>query len=134
MLGSSQTLDSMGSRVKLTNMEITETAVAKITRDRWYDAITIRLWARGVDFVINTQTGRTVRGSKSIRRAYSEYWTLIRTRGRTGAPNASPTCSNCGAPLQITMSGTCEHCQAHVTAGEFDWVLSKIEQDDTYRG
>ena len=23
---------------------------------------------------------------------------------------------------------------AHVTAGEFDWVLSKIEQDDSYQG
>jgi hypothetical protein len=32
------------------------------------------------------------------------------------------------------MAGACEHCGAHVTAGEFDWVLSKIEQDDTYRG
>jgi hypothetical protein len=32
------------------------------------------------------------------------------------------------------MAGTCDHCGAHVTGGEFDWVLSKIEQDDSYRG
>jgi hypothetical protein len=32
------------------------------------------------------------------------------------------------------MSGECAHCGTHVTSGEFDWVLSKIEQDEAYRG
>jgi hypothetical protein len=32
------------------------------------------------------------------------------------------------------MAGECEHCGAKVTRGEFDWVLSKIEQDDSYMG
>jgi hypothetical protein len=26
------------------------------------------------------------------------------------------------------------HCGAHVTASEFAWVVSKIEQHDSYRG
>lgn len=121
-------------RNQLTDMGITHTIVAKITRDRWYDAVTIRLWATGKDFVINTDTGRLIRGSKTKPRPYSEYWTLIRSRSRHGEPNPKPTCSNCGAPLTITMAGACEHCGAHLTAGEFDWVLSKIEQDDAYRG
>jgi hypothetical protein len=34
----------------------------------------------------------------------------------------------------VTMAGACNYCGAHLTAGEFDWVLSKIEQDDSYRG
>ena len=50
------------------------------------------------------------------------------------AAGASGKCGNCGAPLKVTMAGSCEFCGAHVTAGAFDWVLSKIEQDDTYRG
>jgi uncharacterized Zn finger protein (UPF0148 family) len=123
-----------GLRNVLTDMRITHTALARLTRDRYYDAITIRLWATGKDYVIRSETGAVVRGAKHRERPYSEYWTLIRTRGRKGAPVATPACSNCGAPLQITQSGECEHCGAHVTAGEFDWVLSKIEQDDTYRG
>ena len=121
-------------RNQLSDMGITHTLVAKVVRDKWYDAVTIRLWAQGKDYVLNTDTGRIVRGSKSAVRKYSEYWTLIRARGKTGAPKAEPVCGNCGAPLKITMAGECEFCSAHVTAGEFDWVLSKIEQDDTYRG
>jgi uncharacterized Zn finger protein (UPF0148 family) len=128
-----EAMKSQGLRNELRKMDITETRVAKIVRDKYFDAVTIRLWARGIDFMV-TDSGRRVRGSKSIKRKYSEYWTLIRSRTRKGAPNANPSCSNCGAPLKMTQSGECEHCGAHVTAGEFDWVLSKIEQDDSYRG
>ncbi|MBA3453214.1 MAG: TIM44-like domain-containing protein, partial [Deltaproteobacteria bacterium] len=129
-----ESFKKQGLRNQLSDMSITHTIVAKVVRDRWYDAITIRVWAQGKDWVLRPETGRIIRGSKTKVRKYTEYWTLIRSRSRTGAPNTSPTCSNCGAPLKITMAGECEHCNAHVTAGEFDWVLSKIEQDDTYRG
>lgn len=32
------------------------------------------------------------------------------------------------------MTGSREHCGSHLTRGEFDWVLSKIEQDEDYVG
>ena len=38
------------------------------------------------------------------------------------------------APVKIDMAGACEHCHAKVTSGRFDWVLSRIEQDDVYQG
>ncbi len=121
-------------RNALENMRITHHSLAKVTRDKYYDAVTIRIFATGLDYTVQASTGKVLKGSKRSERRYSEYWTLIRAAGRTGAPTIEPKCPNCGAPLQITMAGECEHCQAHVTAGEFDWVLSKIEQDDSYRG
>ena len=123
-----------GLRNALVDMRITHSALARLIRDRYFDALTIRIWGTGKDYVVRTETGAVVRGSKHRERRYSEYWTLIRSAGRRGAPVAAPACSNCGAPLQIAQSGACEHCGAHVTSGEFDWVVSKIEQDDTYRG
>ncbi len=123
-----------GLRNQLTDMRVTSIELAKVQRDKYYDAVTLRVFATGKDFVVKTDTGQLMRGSKNRERPYSEYWTLIRSAGRKGAPHIEPTCGNCGAPLKITMAGSCEHCGAHVTAGEFDWVLSKIEQDDTYRG
>jgi hypothetical protein len=123
-----------GLRNQLTDLRITRTEVAKLIRDRWYDAITIRLWGTGKDFVVRSTTGEVVRGSKHRERPYSEYWTLIRSAQRKGPPKPTAACGNCGAPLAITQAGACEHCGSHVTAGEFDWVLSKIEQDDSYRG
>jgi len=123
-----------GLRNVLADMRITHTTVAKVTRDRYFDAITIRLWGTGKDYVIRESSGDRVRGSPHRDRAYSEYWTLIRTSNRKGAPVTTPACGHCGAPLEVSQSGECAYCGAHVTGGEFDWIVSKIEQDDSYRG
>ena len=121
-----------GLRNELVDMRITSSELAKVSRDRFYDAVTLRIFGTGKDYVVRGD--EVVRGSKHRERAYSEYWTLIRTHARKGAPKADATCGNCGAPLKVSMAGACEFCGAHVTSGEFDWVVSKIEQDDTYRG
>jgi len=59
---------------------------------------------------------------------------LIRGSSRKGPARREPNCPHCGAPLKIGMAGTCEYCRAKVTSGEFDWVLSRIEQDEAYGG
>ena len=123
-----------GLRNELVDARITHTALAKLVRDRYFDAITIRVWATGKDYVVRDADGAHVRGSARRERAYSEYWTLIRTAGARGAPVSAPACSHCGAPLEVAASGACAHCGAHVTGGEHDWTLSKLEQDDSYRG
>lgn len=125
---------AQGLRNVLEDMRITHQAPAKLTRDKWFDAITIRIWATGKDYVERLDDGALVRGARHRERRYSEYWTLIRSAARRGPAHADAACGNCGAPLIVTMAGACNHCGAHVTAGEFDWVLSKIEQDDSYRG
>ena len=104
-----------GLRNALVDARITRTELAKVTRDRWYDAVTIRLWGTGKDFVVRHRDGHLVRGSKRSDRAYSEYWTLIRSAGRKGAPRVDRACGNCGAPAVVGMSGACTHCGAHVT-------------------
>lgn len=106
----------------------------KVARDRYFDAITVRLWATGHDYTIDDRSGKVVGGSKRRTRRYSEYWTLIRSASTRGPTRVDERCPQCGAELAITMAGTCEYCQAHVTAGEFDWVLGHIEQDEAYRG
>src|SRR5262249_20391425 len=65
-----------GLRNQLTDMRITQVDYAKVVRDRYYDAVTIRIWGTGKDFVVKSQTGQVMRGSKHREREYSEYWTL----------------------------------------------------------
>ncbi len=116
---------------ELVDMRITKKQLANVARDKYFDSLTFRIWATGKDFVVDDH-GRVITGSKTHERAYSEYWTLVRSAGKQVKPQASAICNNCGAPLQIDEGGACGHCGAHVTSGEFDWVLSKIEQDDSY--
>ena len=111
---------------------ITKQELARITRDAQFDAVTLRVFATGYE--VTTQESTVVAGSRNVERPYSEYWTIIRGTGVRGAPRIEPTCPACAAPLAINRAGSCDHCGAHVTSGEFDWVLSRIEQDDAYTG
>lgn len=106
--------------------------LAKVERDRWYDAVTIRVFATGHDYTLRGE--HVVGGSRTTPRDYTEYWTLLRSSARRGPIVTEPRCPNCGAPLQISDAGACAHCQAELENGSFDWVLSRIEQDDTYSG
>jgi len=107
--------------------------LAAATTDAYYDAVTVRLYATGLDFTIS-EDGRLLSGSQSIPRSYSEYWTMIRGAQKKRTDKGERQCPSCGAPLKINMTGNCEYCAVKVTSGEYDWVLSRIEQDEVYTG
>jgi hypothetical protein len=115
------------------NARITRLGVVKVVSDSWYDAITVRLHARSLDYTI-TDEGKVVSGSRKRERPYSEYWTLLRGRSRAAPTVLEKKCPNCAAELKVNMAGACEYCQARVASGDFDWVLSRIEQDEAYQG
>ena len=103
----------------------------KIETDAYFEAITVRMWAQGRDHTVN-ERGQVVAGSSSATRRWTEYWTLIRTRA-AGA-GTKQACPNCGAAVAVGATGICDYCGGKLTAGSFDWVLSRIEQDESYQG
>jgi predicted lipid-binding transport protein (Tim44 family) len=115
------------------NAHILNIELVDVATDAVYDAVTVRLFATSLDYTL-ADDGRTLSGSRERERQYSEYWTLIRGRGAQGRPRSEPVCPACGAPLNIGMAGNCGYCHARVVSGEFDWVLSRIEQDEAYDG
>jgi ribosomal protein L37AE/L43A len=111
---------------------VTRVEPVKVDRDAFYESITVRLWAEGRDYTADEQ-GQVVAGSKTRLRQWSEYWTFIRSRsGVEGTQQRA--CPNCGAPVRLGATGICEFCGGKLTSGEFDWVLSRIEQDEVYAG
>lgn len=125
-----ETYQRQGLRNKTERARITDIDISNVVRDRQFEAITVRVFATGLDFTLDAHDS-VVSGSRDQERSYSEYWTLIRGQGVTTRAGASgdDTCPNCGAELDINMAGSCAHCAVRLTRGEFDWVLSRIEQD-----
>ena len=118
----------------LDQARITSLQPVKIQEDAFYVSITVRIGASGYDYTVD-KSGKVVSGSKTTIRYWSEYWTFIRSRqAKPGPAKADLNCPNCGAPLKVNQSGVCEFCGGKITSGEFDWVLSKIEQDESYAG
>ena len=125
---------AQGLRNALDQCQITAMQPVKIKVDSFYDSITLRVFAQGYDYTVDTN-GRVVAGSNKNVRRWSEYWTFIRyAKAKPGPARADLNCPNCGAPLKVNATGICEFCGGKITSGEFDWVLSKIEQDESYAG
>jgi len=123
-----------GLRNALDQCQITAMQPTKVKVDAFYNAITLRIFAQGYDYTVN-QGGQVVAGSNKNLRKWSEYWTFVRySKAKPTAARADLNCPNCGAPLKVNATGICEFCGGKITSGEFDWVLSKIEQDESYSG
>ena len=123
-----------GLRNALDQYEIQAMQPTKIKVDAFYNSITLRIFARGYDYTVN-QSGKVVAGSNKKLREWSEYWTFVRySKAKPAAARADLNCPNCGAPLKVNAVGICEFCGGKITSGEFDWVLSRIEQDESYGG
>jgi hypothetical protein len=122
---------------RLADVKILKVEMAKIDQDAWYESITVRVWASMHDWTEQISDGKVVGGSKTESRTFTEYWTFIRAVGAESREAAHDLahCPSCGGPLdQVSMAGVCGYCDSKITGGDFDWVLSRIEQDDAYAG
>jgi Tim44-like domain len=122
-----------GVRNLLTQVELSKIEIVKIAADAAYEAVTCRMHASMIDVTVKGPKRTVVGGDASNPREFTEYWTFLRRPGAKGAADDTK-CPNCGAPLKISQAGVCEYCQAVITRGEFDWVLTRIEQDEDYTG
>ncbi|MEE2812948.1 MAG: Tim44-like domain-containing protein, partial [Verrucomicrobiota bacterium] len=123
-----QNLRNVLKDVSLDNLEL-----VKVRSDKFYDAITCRLFASMIDYT-QDEEGKVMCGSTSRSTRFSEYWTFVRGRGASENTKGVTVCPNCAAELKISMAGECEYCGSKLTSGKFDWVLSEIQQDEEYAG
>lgn len=123
-----QNLRNVLKDVTLENLEL-----VKIRSDKFYDAITCRLFASMIDYT-QDENGKVLCGNTWKSTRFSEYWTFVRGRGASGNTKGDAACPNCAAELNISMAGECEYCGSKLTSGKFDWVLSEIQQDEEYTG
>jgi hypothetical protein len=101
--------------------------------DAFYDAITVRIYAHMIDYTTDA-SGKVLSGNARSPRSFTEYWTFIRRRDARSSDKQNDQCPNCAAPLKINMAGICQYCGGKISSGDFDWVLSRIEQDESYQG
>lgn len=117
----------------LENISVKEIKVCKVEMDKYYDSITVRIFASMKDSTVSMGGGFAP--PKDVpTTSFSEYWTFIRKSGVNPKHLSSKECPNCGAELSVNMAGVCEYCNSKISSGEFSWVLSMIEQDEVYLG
>ncbi len=126
---------SEGRRNVMENLEIRSVQPVRVIHGRVFDDLTVRITAAAADFDVD-QGGKVVFGDRSVK-PFSEEWTFQRSVGvaTSNKPGTlENTCPSCGAPVALTQIGECRFCKAAVTSGKFDWVVSRIDQEDAAGG
>ncbi len=120
-----------GRRNVMEHLNVLGIKPVRIVHGRVFDDLTVQITASCADYEVDANN-RLVFGDRSVR-TFSEQWTFQRsvgvpTLGKAGT--LENTCPSCGAPVALTQIGECRYCKAAVTSGKFDWVVSRIEQED----
>jgi len=126
-----ETLAAEGRRNVMENLEVRAITPLQIVHGRVFDDLTVRITAAAADFEVD-QAGKVVFGDRSVR-PFTEDWTFQRSVGVATSQKPGTlenSCPNCGAPVSLNQIGECRYCKAAVTSGKFDWVVSRIEQED----
>jgi predicted lipid-binding transport protein (Tim44 family) len=126
-----ETMAAEGRRNVMEQLQILRIEPMRIVHGQVFDDLTVRITASCADYEID-QSNRVVFGDRTVR-PFTEEWSFQRSVGvsSSGKPGTlENTCPRCGAPVQLTQIGECRFCKAAVTSGKFDWVVSRIEQED----
>ncbi|HXA28680.1 MAG TPA: transporter [Candidatus Angelobacter sp.] len=114
----------------LDSLAIGNATVVAAHSDQTYDTITVRIHAASADYDVDDQSGRVVRGNRSVGE-WTEDWVYQRSADAVTKPGngtLSAHCPNCGAPLDLDLAGVCSYCKAPIMSGKYDWVLTRIDQ------
>jgi predicted lipid-binding transport protein (Tim44 family) len=130
-----ETMAAEGRRNVMEHLLVQRIDPVAIVHGRVFDDITVRITASAADFDVDAGN-KIVFGDRTVR-PFTEDWTFQRSVGvaTTQKPGTlENTCPSCGAPVALNQIGECRYCKAAVTSGKFDWVVSRIEQDEPASG
>jgi len=126
-----ETLASEGRRNVMEHLSVQRIDPVLLVHGRVFDDLTVRITASCADFEID-KDNEIVFGDRTVR-SFTEDWTFQRSVGVSTSRKPGTlenTCPSCGAPVSLNQIGECRYCRAAVTSGKFDWVVSRIEQDE----
>lgn len=118
-----------------------------VVADKYFESVHFKICSQARNYTITTKNYNAVlssNGSKvpeKIKKMSpltnnTEYWTYTRLPDKENQFTAGVTeaiCPNCGAKLLLNKFEKCTSCHSLVTSGAYDWVLTKITEEDEWR-
>ena len=127
---------TFGYRNQMDGIYILGCSLALVECGRVFDVATVRIAARAKDVRVSADDGHKIEGTEEPDE-FVEYWSFIRTHGARTMLNKAGliegNCPNCGAPVEMNAGAKCQHCQALLRSGQFDWVLAEITQENEWK-
>lgn len=128
-----------GLRNAMADHQVLEAQIHAVEQDQHFDTlhVAIRAAARDVEVDASLSYEDALKlAAKAKREEWTEVWSFLRrpgTKTLAGGGAVEGYCPNCGAPIEVGQATRCDHCQALINSGEYDWVLAEITQTIEWR-
>jgi len=137
--GQLRIMKHQGIRNAMADHEISQISLHAVDHDDHFDTLHVAIEASAKDVEVDASLSyeeATAKARRARKEQYTEIWSFLRRPGaRTLASGGAieGMCPNCGAPVKTSQTTKCEHCQALINSGDYDWVLAEITQPLEWR-
>lgn len=121
-----KTLEVSHQQNKMLEIEKITCHLSDLVKKGATETATLYLKVRCLDYIINKDNQKVLRGSSTRKLEVAYKIILTRTIGVIGNHEhyIERNCPNCGAPTKVNASGICEYCNAVLVSKEHEWVVS----------
>ena len=117
-----ETLKLKNQKNIMKNIEYVDAKIIDITNINGIITINVYFRVKVLDYVINVKNNKTVRGRDNARLDIEYKLTFVKSETDN---KKIETCPNCGAPVDIVSSATCQYCGSTLVKTASDYVMSK---------
>lgn len=114
-------MEIKGEQNIMSDFVLKDSAISAFRKENDNIEVTAKYIIEFYDYIIEKESGKVLRGNKNRKLRMHYDFTFIVSDSGEKVEN----CPNCGAPVDVNSSGTCEYCGAKLVGKNTKWVMSK---------
>lgn len=118
-------LNKLNERQMYDELNVKDTFILERIIDKDKDIVKVKLISRYLDYIIDKNTNKLIKGNNMKRAEKTNYLTLEK---KLDVKNKDiiKKCPGCGASISVNTSGVCPYCDRVFDLVNYDYVLVKI--------
>lgn len=114
-------MEIKGEQNIMSGFELKDCAISNCVEQNDNIEVTAKYIIEFYDYIIEKETGKVLRGSKTNKlRMYYDFTFIMKN-----TDEKIDKCPNCGAPVEVNASGVCPYCGSKIVGENTSWVMSK---------
>ena len=118
-------LNSRNERQMFDELNVKSTSIMGIYKNNEKYSIEVMLVSRYMDYIVDKNTNKTLRGNNSYRVEKNNYLVFTK-RLNAKVEGVTRKCPGCNANIDSNNTGKCPYCGTFYDTANYDWILEEV--------